>query len=84
MLWCRIANMPCREAGGEQYKEKCLACTWHMEISGKAICKYEKYEKREDDQHEFARACDELKTELKKTRMYKMITRLLDWLAEKI
>lgn len=84
MLWCRIANMPCREAGGEQYKEKCLACTWHMEISGKAICKYEKYEKREDDQHEFAGACDELKTELKKTRMYKMITRLLDWLAEKI
>lgn len=52
MLWCRIANMPCREAGGEQYKEKCFACTWHMEISGKAICKYEKYEKREDDQHE--------------------------------
>lgn len=47
-------------------------------------CKYEKYEKREDDQHEFVRACDELKTELKKTRMYKMITRLLDWLAEKI
>ena len=100
MLWCRIANMPCREAGGEQYKEKCPACTWHMEISGKAICKYEKYEKREDDQHEradfltkrmnlparreFVRACDELKTELKKTRMYKMITRLLDWLAEKI
>lgn len=40
--------------------------------------------KREDDQHEFVRACDELKTELKKTRMYKMITRLLDWLAEKI
>lgn len=46
--------------------------------------KNEKYEKREDDQHEFVRACDELKTELKKTRMYKMITRLLDWLAEKI
>lgn len=40
--------------------------------------------KREDDQHEFVRACDEFKTELKKTRMYKMITRLLDWLAEKI
>ena len=40
--------------------------------------------KREDDQHEFVRACDELKTELKKTRMYKMITRLLDWMAEKI
>lgn len=40
--------------------------------------------KREDDQHEFVRACDELKTELEKTRMYKMITRLLDWLAEKI
>jgi hypothetical protein len=39
--------------------------------------------KREDDQ-EFVRACDELKTELEKTRMYKMITRLLDWLAEKI
>ena len=34
--------------------------------------------------HEFVRACDELKTELEKTRMYKMITRLLDWLAEKI
>lgn len=46
--------------------------------------KNEKYEKREDDQHEFVRACDELKTKLKKTRMYKMITRLLDWLAEKI
>lgn len=40
--------------------------------------------KREDDQHEFVRASDELKTELEKTRMYKMITRLLDWLAEKI
>lgn len=40
--------------------------------------------KREDDQHEFVRACDELKTELEKTRVYKMITRLLDWLAEKI
>lgn len=33
---------------------------------------------------EFVRACDELKTELEKTRMYKRITRLLDWLAEKI
>lgn len=84
MLWCRIANMPCREAGGEQYKEKCPACTWHMEISGKAICKYEKYEKREDDQHEFVRACDELKTELKKTWLCKIMIRLLDWLAEKI
>lgn len=46
-----------------------------MEISGKAICKYEKYEKREDDQHEFVRACDELKTELKKTRMYRLVGR---------
>lgn len=46
--------------------------------------KNEKYEKREDNQHEFVRACDELKTELKKTRMHKMIIRLLDWLAEKI
>lgn len=53
-------------------------------MTRKEFCKYEKCEKREDDQHEFARACDELKTELKKTRMYKMITRLLDWLAEKI
>lgn len=48
------------------------------------ICEYEKYEKREDDQREFAKACDELKAELKKTWMYKTIIRLLDWLAEKV
>ena len=41
-------------------------------------------DKREDDQREFAKACDELKAELKKKRTYKIIIRLLDWLAEKI
>nr|DAH10551.1 MAG TPA: hypothetical protein [Caudoviricetes sp.] len=51
---------------------------------GKRFANMKNMKKREDDQHEFVRACDELKTELKKTRMYKMITRLLDWLAEKI
>lgn len=81
MLKCRIANMPCRETRGESYKEKCPACKWRIEKRRKELCKHEK---REDDQREFARARDELKTEMKKTRMYKIIIRLLDWLAEKI
>lgn len=48
------------------------------------ICKYEEYKKREDNQRKFERACDVLKTELKKTWPYKAIIRLLDWMAEKI
>lgn len=84
MLRCRIANMPCKEARGESYKEKCPACKWRIEKRRKEFCEYEKCEKREDDQREFEKACNELKTELKKTWQYKMIIRLLDWLAEKI
>ena len=49
MLWCRIANMPCREAGGESYKEKCPACKWRIEKRRKEFCEYEKCEKRELD-----------------------------------
>ncbi len=84
MLRCRIANMPCKEARGESYKEKCPACKWRIEKRRKEFGEYEKCEKREDDQREFEKACNELKTELKKTWLYKMIIRLLDWLAEKI
>ncbi len=84
MLRCRIANMPCKEARGESYKEKCPACKWRIEKRRKEFCEYEKCEKREDDQREFEKACNELKTELKKTWLHKMIIRLLDWLAEKI
>ena len=56
----------------------CIVCEWWY------MCKYEEYEKREDNQRKFERACGVLKTELKKTWPYKTIIRLLDWMAEKI
>lgn len=40
-------------------------------------------EKEEKDRQEFIEATNELKTELKKIWLYKMIIRLLDWTEKK-